>query len=307
MRATSSVATPAAFVSGWRVGDGLDLHCWLKLDAGVEAILPSPHLMFSITERSFLARWFSTPLQTQQQAIKVMAGVLEVIYLGTRKIDKRSSSPVPHLPTANEQTPPVAERSVLSLGARSTHAAPSRSSSHRPTHRAVRARAETGRTQARRKTAIPGGTPIPPEIVDKLVKVGCSRGSARTRQGQAAYAYFNRRGRFYHQVGLDVISSRDKISSDHVEYTSRLRGLPRRRIRTTVLDILKRRFGLFLDEDENGARTTDHWELDVNAQRGSHGTAFQAATFRRHKAIIQLSIEKGADIDTPGVEFGNAL
>ncbi|KAK7928800.1 hypothetical protein PG985_005798 [Apiospora marii] len=181
-----------------------------------------------------------------------MAGVPEVIYLGTRKIDKRNSSPVPHPSTANEQTPPAAGRSVLSSGARSTYAAasPSRSLSHRPTHRGVPVRTEGGRSQARRKTAIHKAAPIPPEIVDKLVKVGFSRGSARTRQGQAVYAYFSRRGRFYHQVGLDIKSSRNKISPDHVEHTSRLRGLSQRQIRVTVLDLLKRRFGPFLDEDE---------------------------------------------------------
>jgi len=209
----------------------------------------SPHLMFSITE---LASRFSQRFQNQQQPMTAMAAVHEVIYLGTRKIDKGGSDPAPHQSTANEQTPPVAKRSVLSLSTRSTSAAVSspRRSSYRPSHRGVPTRAETGRSPVRRKKEILGGTPIPPEVVGKLVKVGCSRGSTRTQQGQAVYAYFNHQGRFYHQADLDVKASRNKISPDHVEYASHLRGLSRRQIRTTVLDILKRRFGPFLDEDE---------------------------------------------------------
>ena len=178
-----------------------------------------------------------------------MAAFREVIYLGTRKIDRRSSNPTPHHSIRNDQTPPEAGRSVLSSGTRSIYAAvSSRSLSHRPSHRS--AGAETGRSKARRKTEIYGGTLIPPEIVGKLVKVGCSRGSVRTRQGQAVYAFFSRHGRFYHQVDLDVNVSRNRISPDHVEYTSHLRGLSRCQIRTTVLDILKRKLGPFLDKDE---------------------------------------------------------
>ncbi|KAK8011850.1 TLC domain-containing protein [Apiospora arundinis] len=215
------------------------------------ALCPLAQLTFDLLHHGFLTRRFSTQrFRNQQQAIKAMAACREVIYLGTRKIGRRSSNPTPHHSIRKDQTPPGAERSVLSSSTRSTYAAVSspRSLSHRPSHRS--AGAETGRPKARRKTEIYGGTRIPPKIVGKLVKVGCSRGSVRTRQGQAVYAFFSRHGRFYHQVDLDVNASRNRISPDHVEYTSRLRGLSRCQIRTTVLDILKRKLGPFLDEDE---------------------------------------------------------
>jgi len=46
---------------------------------------------------------------------------------------------------------------------------------------------------------------------------------------------------------------------------------------------------------------------DVNAQGGYFGNALQAAAFRGSEAIVQLLLDKGADVNAKGGEFGNAL
>ena len=46
---------------------------------------------------------------------------------------------------------------------------------------------------------------------------------------------------------------------------------------------------------------------DVNAQGGSYGNALQAASFERHDAIVHRLLEAGADINSQGGEYGNAL
>ncbi|KAJ7210947.1 ankyrin repeat domain-containing protein [Mycena rebaudengoi] len=46
---------------------------------------------------------------------------------------------------------------------------------------------------------------------------------------------------------------------------------------------------------------------DVNAQGGEYGNALQAASYWGHEAIVQLLIEKGADVNAEGGEYGNAL
>ena len=46
---------------------------------------------------------------------------------------------------------------------------------------------------------------------------------------------------------------------------------------------------------------------DINAQGGSYGNALQIAVFRRHESIVQLLLDRGADINAQGGRFGNAL
>ncbi|KAF2190708.1 hypothetical protein K469DRAFT_558944, partial [Zopfia rhizophila CBS 207.26] len=40
---------------------------------------------------------------------------------------------------------------------------------------------------------------------------------------------------------------------------------------------------------------------DVNAQGGSYGNALQAASVRGHEQIVQLLLDKGADTNAQGV------
>lgn len=185
------------------------------------------------------------PISHQQQPTAAMATDDEVIYLGTIKLDRGRTAP-------GDQTAPAAERNVPFSGAHFTHAASSssRSSSHRIMQRGFLNRTKTIRSQTRRKSEICQGASIPTETMNKLVKVGCLRGFAHNRQGQAVYAYFSRRGRFHHQVDLDISAPRNRISPSHVAYTSRFRGLTQCQIRVAVLDILKRTFGPFLEEGE---------------------------------------------------------
>jgi ankyrin repeat protein len=55
------------------------------------------------------------------------------------------------------------------------------------------------------------------------------------------------------------------------------------------------------------------WDLvlekgaDVNAQGGEYGNALQAASKAGHQPIVQLLLEKGADVNAQGGYFGNAL
>ncbi|KAL2848944.1 ankyrin repeat-containing domain protein [Aspergillus pseudodeflectus] len=46
---------------------------------------------------------------------------------------------------------------------------------------------------------------------------------------------------------------------------------------------------------------------DINVQGGEYGNALQAASFGGHQKIIQLLLEKGADINAQGGHYGNAL
>ncbi|KAI4117565.1 MAG: hypothetical protein LQ338_007526 [Usnochroma carphineum] len=46
---------------------------------------------------------------------------------------------------------------------------------------------------------------------------------------------------------------------------------------------------------------------DVNAQGGYFGTALQAASYMGHSAVVQILLEKGADVNAQGGYFGTAL
>ncbi|OQD66277.1 hypothetical protein PENDEC_c056G05958 [Penicillium decumbens] len=46
---------------------------------------------------------------------------------------------------------------------------------------------------------------------------------------------------------------------------------------------------------------------EVNAQGGEYGNALQAASCRGHEEIVQLLLERGAGVNTQGGEYGNAL
>ncbi|KAJ5640171.1 uncharacterized protein N7484_008033 [Penicillium longicatenatum] len=46
---------------------------------------------------------------------------------------------------------------------------------------------------------------------------------------------------------------------------------------------------------------------DVNAQGGEYGNALQAASSRGHQEIVQMLLERGADIDAQGGKYSNAL
>ncbi|KAK7219748.1 hypothetical protein V2G26_007751 [Clonostachys chloroleuca] len=46
---------------------------------------------------------------------------------------------------------------------------------------------------------------------------------------------------------------------------------------------------------------------DINAQGGEYGNALQAASQEGHETIVQLLVEKGADINAQGGVYGNAL
>ena len=46
---------------------------------------------------------------------------------------------------------------------------------------------------------------------------------------------------------------------------------------------------------------------DVNAQGGEYGNALQAASYKGHSEIVKLLLEKGADVNAQGGEYGNAL
>jgi ankyrin repeat protein len=46
---------------------------------------------------------------------------------------------------------------------------------------------------------------------------------------------------------------------------------------------------------------------DVNAQGGEYGNALQAASYQGDKAVVRLLLDKGADVNTQGRRRGNAL
>jgi Ankyrin repeats (3 copies) len=46
---------------------------------------------------------------------------------------------------------------------------------------------------------------------------------------------------------------------------------------------------------------------DVNAQGGHYGNALQAASYGGHEKIVELLLKRGADVNTQGGEYGNAL
>ena len=46
---------------------------------------------------------------------------------------------------------------------------------------------------------------------------------------------------------------------------------------------------------------------DVNAQGGEYGNALQAASWRSNERIVKLLVDKGADVNAQGGEYGNAL
>jgi ankyrin repeat protein len=47
--------------------------------------------------------------------------------------------------------------------------------------------------------------------------------------------------------------------------------------------------------------------VDVNAQRGEHGNALQAALSNGHEKAAQMLLDKGANVNAHGGAFGNAL
>ena len=46
---------------------------------------------------------------------------------------------------------------------------------------------------------------------------------------------------------------------------------------------------------------------DINAQGGEYGNALQAASFNNNEKVVQLLLDKGANINAQGGEYGNAL
>jgi ankyrin repeat protein len=46
---------------------------------------------------------------------------------------------------------------------------------------------------------------------------------------------------------------------------------------------------------------------DVNTQGGSYSNALQAASYQVHQEIVKLLIDKGADVNVQGGFYGNAL
>jgi hypothetical protein len=46
---------------------------------------------------------------------------------------------------------------------------------------------------------------------------------------------------------------------------------------------------------------------DVNAQGGEYGNALQAASYQGHNQVVQILLAKGADVNAPGGLHGNAL
>ncbi len=46
---------------------------------------------------------------------------------------------------------------------------------------------------------------------------------------------------------------------------------------------------------------------DVNAEGGEYGNALQAASEEGNENIVQLLIERGADVNAQGGYYGNAL
>lgn len=46
---------------------------------------------------------------------------------------------------------------------------------------------------------------------------------------------------------------------------------------------------------------------EVNAQRERYSDALQAASYRSHQIIVQIVVEKKANVHAPGCEYGNAL
>src|SRR5271155_2404934 len=72
--------------------------------------------------------------------------------------------------------------------------------------------------------------------------------------------------------------------------------------------------GLLEMENEEGAQTLDLQEISsssvsslVNAQGGYYGNALQAASYRGHEQVVQMLLDKGADVNAQGGEYGNAL
>ncbi|KAF7577158.1 Arp, Ankyrin repeat protein [Pyrenophora tritici-repentis] len=67
---------------------------------------------------------------------------------------------------------------------------------------------------------------------------------------------------------------------------------------------------LYLAADNGHYGTTElllEKGADVNAQGGEYGNALQAASARGHEAIVKLLLDKGADVNAQGGGYGNAL
>ncbi|KAK8093289.1 uncharacterized protein PG998_014690 [Apiospora kogelbergensis] len=87
---------------------------------------------------------------------------------------------------------------------------------------------------------------VPANARSKLVEVGHVKDSTGIRH--KVYAYFNRRSRFYHQIGRLLGAKR--ISHRVVEYHPLFQGYSREEVKAAVLSRLDTKFGPFLDDGE---------------------------------------------------------
>jgi len=46
---------------------------------------------------------------------------------------------------------------------------------------------------------------------------------------------------------------------------------------------------------------------DINTQGRRYSNALQIAAFEGHQKIVQMLLDKGSDVNTQGGEYGNAL
>ena len=154
----------------------------------------------------------------------------EVIYLGsvTRRRAHQERSCIFHSTVANAAGERAADRNTNNRA---------RSSNHTPRlseYTSQRGAASTTPRSCHKSSTSRRRNPIPPHIVDTLVKLGWSRSLGGRRR--AVYGCFSSAGRFCYWLNAEKSV---QVAQKNVEYAPRFRGMTRQQVRAEVYRVLE--------------------------------------------------------------------